>query len=126
MHPWTVVRFLHIVALVFFVGGQLMLAVAVAPAVRRHGTDEAMRDVAKRFGIGSAVALVVVIATGIGMASHYSVWGSSVLQAKLALVGLVLVLIGLHTVAPRSRALSVATLVASLVIVWLGVKLTYG
>ena len=39
---------------------------------------------------------------------------------------LVLVLVGLHVVSLRSRALSYATLAASLLIVWLGVKLTFG
>lgn len=126
MSTWTVVRYLHLLGLIFFVGGQLMLVAAVAPAVRRHGTDEAMRDVAKRFGIGSGVALAAVIATGVAMASHYSLWHSSVLQAKLAVLVLVFVLTGLHTVVPRSRALSLATLAASLVIVWLGLKLTHG
>jgi uncharacterized membrane protein len=121
---WTVIRFLHIVALVFFVGGQLMLVVAVTPAVRAH--EDAMRRVAMRFGIGSAVALVVLIATGAAMASHFSLWSSPTLHAKLGVLVLVFVLVGLHVVSPRSRALSYATLAASLLIVWLGVKLTYG
>lgn len=126
MHTWTVIRFLHIVALIFFVGGQLMLVAAVTPAVRRFGSEEAMRVVARRFGMGSAVALVVLIATGVAMASHYSLWHSSVLRAKLALLVLVFVLLGLHVVSPKSRGLSLALLAASVLIVWLGVKLTYG
>jgi uncharacterized membrane protein len=121
---WTFVRYLHIVALIFFVGGQLTLAVAVAPVVREH--EAAMRAAARRFGIGSAVALAVLIATGAAMASHYSLWSDPTLHAKLALLVLVFVLTGLHVVAPRSRALSYGTLAASLLIVWLGVKLTYG
>ena len=121
---WTFIRFLHIVALVFFVGGQLMLVVAVRPAVREH--EAAMRRVAVRFGIGSAVALAVLIGTGAAMASHFSLWSDPTLHAKLALLVLVFVLVGLHVVSPRSRALSYATLAASLLIVWLGVKLTYG
>jgi uncharacterized membrane protein len=96
----TVVRFLHLAGMAFFVGGQLMLAIAIAPAVRRHGGDEALRSIARRFGIGSAVALAVIIATGIAMASHYGDWDSGVLHAKLALLVLVFVLTGLHTVAP--------------------------
>ena len=121
---WTFIRYLHIVALIFFVGGQLTLAVAVAPVVREH--EAAMRAAARRFGIGSAVALAVLIATGAAMASHYSHWGDPTLHAKLALLVLVFVLTGLHVVAPRSRALSYGTLAASLLIVWLGVKLAYG
>ena len=121
---WTFIRFLHIVALVFFVGGQLMLVVAVSPAVRGH--EAAMRRVAVRFGVGSTVALAVLIGTGAAMASHFSLWSNPTLHAKLALLMLVFVLVGLHVVSPHSRALSYATLGASLLIVWLGVKLTYG
>src|SRR3954464_14404720 len=55
----TVVRFLHVLAMVFFVGGQLMLALVVTPAVRRQGTEATMREAARRFGMGSAAALLV-------------------------------------------------------------------
>jgi uncharacterized membrane protein len=123
---WTLIRFLHVVALIFFVGGQLVLAVAVVPAVRRHGAPEAMRAAARRFGASSAVALAVLIATGVAMASHLHRWGASVLHAKLAALVLVIVLTGLHVAAPNTRALSWATLAASLVIVWLGVELAHG
>ena len=120
---WTFIRFLHIVALAFFVGGQLLL-VAVTPAVRVHET--AMRRVAARFGAGSAIALVVLVATGAAMASHFELWDDPTLHAKLALLVLVFVLVGLHVASPRSRVLTYATLAASLGIVWLGLKLTYG
>jgi len=123
---WEIVRFLHLVGMAFFVGGQLMLVAVVTPAVRRHGNDEAMRATARRFGIGSAVALVMIVASGGAMASHFGSWDDPALQAKLALLVLVLVLIGLHVVTPYTRALSIGALVASLLIVWLGVKLVYG
>jgi hypothetical protein len=48
-----------------------------------------------------------------------------VLRAKLALLVLVGVLIGLHVVEPASRVLSVALFLASLGVVWLGVELTH-
>jgi uncharacterized membrane protein len=123
---WTLIRFLHLLSVAFFVGGQLMLAAVVAPAIRRHGTDAAMHTVARGFGKGSGVALVVLVATGVAMASHFERWGSSVLQAKLTLLVIVGVLLALHVVWPRRRWLSLATLVASLVIVWLGVDLAHG
>ena len=126
MQTWTVVRFLHIVAIAFFVGGQLMLVVAVAPAVRRLGDEETMRLIARRFGIGSAVALAAAVATGVAMASHFSLWASEVLQAKLVVLVLVAVLAALHMVSPRSRALSYGVLASSVLVLWLGVKLTYG
>ena len=124
MSTWILIRFLHLAGIAFFVGGQLLLVVAVTPVLR--GNEVAMRAVARRFGIGSAVALVVIIATGAAMASHYGVWDRSVLHAKLALLVLVGVLTGLHIVTTRTRAISLAILAASVVIVWLGVKLTYG
>ena len=124
MDKWTLVRFLHLLAIAFFVGGQLMLAIVVTPALR--GQDpELMRSAARRFGIGSLVALIVIIATGAMMASHYHRWGDSVLQAKIALLFLVFVLTGLHTATPYTRLLSLATLALSIAIVYLGVDLAH-
>src|SRR4051794_41685057 len=122
----TFVRYLHELAFVFFAGGQLLLTVAVTPAIRRHGSDAAMREAARRFGMGSGVALLVLVATGVAMASHFDRWGSSVLHAKLGVLVLVGVLLGVHVVRPRSRWLSLAMLVASLALVWLGVELAHG
>ena len=121
----TVVRFLHELSFIFFVGGQLLLALAVTPAVRRHGTDAAMKEAAKRFGMGSAVALLVLIATGIAMASHFGDWSRDVLHIKLGLVVVVFVLLGLHVVRPRTRGLSLLMVAVSLGIVWCGVQLAH-
>ena len=126
MQTWTVVRFLHIVGFAFFIGGQLLLVAGVAPAIRRSGNEQTMRLVARRFGVGSAVALALVIGTGVAMASHFSLWSSNILQLKLMLLVGVFVLTGLHVVSPNSRALSYGIVAASLVVLWLGVKLTYG
>src|SRR5215213_4764553 len=69
---WTVVRYLHELALAFFLGGQLMLAAVVVPVVRRRGGDDAaMLDMARRFGVGSGIALAVLLVTGIAMAAHF-------------------------------------------------------
>src|SRR4051812_30632022 len=95
LQTWTVIRFLHVAAMALFVGGQLALVVAVTPALRAHGSDEAMRDAARRFGVASAAALAVLVATGAAMASHYDLWGDGVL-AKLGVLVLVFVLTGLH------------------------------
>ena len=121
----TVVRYLHELAFIFFVGGQLALTLAVTPAIRRHGTDAAMKEAARRFGMGSAVALLVLIATGIAMASHFDDWARGVLHVKLALVALVLILLGLHVVRPRTRGLSLLLVLVSLAIVWCGVDLAH-
>jgi uncharacterized membrane protein len=122
---WTLIRFLHLVALAFFVGGQLMLVVAVVPALRGQSDDVAMRVVARRFGIGSLVAIVVLVATGAALASHFARWHDHVLQVKLMLVVLIGVLIALHIITPSSRALSSVVLLVSLAVMWLGVELTH-
>jgi uncharacterized membrane protein len=126
MNTWTLIRFLHLTGVVFFVGGQLVLVVAVAPVLRATGEETAMRSVARRFGIGSLVALAVVIASGIAMASHFGVWDRPILQAKLMLLVLVGVLTALHITSSSTRAISIALVATSLLIVWLGVKLTFG
>jgi uncharacterized membrane protein len=122
---WTLIRFLHLVALAFFVGGQLMLVVAVVPALRGQSDDVATRAVARRFGIGSLVAIVVLVATGVALASHFARWHDHVLQVKLMLVVLIGVLIALHIITPSSRALSSVVLLVSLAVMWLGVELTH-
>lgn len=126
MEPWTFIRFLHLAGVIFFVGGQLLLVVAVAPVLRRTADDAAMRAVARRFGLGGAVALAVVIATGVAMASHYGLWDDPVLHAKLAVLVLIGVLVPLHVVSAYTRTISAAIVVSSVFVVWLGVELTYG
>jgi uncharacterized membrane protein len=124
MELWELVRFLHIVALALFVGGQIMLVVAIVPALRGQ-PEEVTVGVARRFGIAAAVAIVILLATGIAMASHYSRWQDETLQAKLAVLVLVAVLTGLHIATPRTRTVSIALTASSLLVVWLGVVLTH-
>jgi uncharacterized membrane protein len=121
---WTALRFLHLLGIAFFVGGQLMLVTVVTPALRGQG-PALMRTAAKRFGIGSAVALLVIIASGAAMASHFDRWGDSTLHWKIGLLVAVFILTGLHTKTPYTRALSLATLGLSLVILLLGVALAH-
>jgi uncharacterized membrane protein len=122
---WLAVRWLHVVAMAFFVGGQLFLAVAVVPALR--GGDRAgLRAIARRFGWGSLVALAVLVATGSALASRGQRWSSGTLHVKLALVVAVVVLIAVHLRLPRSRAIDGLVFLVSLVIVWLGLKLAHG
>ena len=103
-----------------------MLAVAIVPALRGRSDDDAMRAVARRFGIASAIALAVAIATGAAMAGHFGRWHDPTLQAKLGLLVLIGVLLGLHVATPYTRAISLAVLATSIVIVWLGLRLTHG
>jgi uncharacterized membrane protein len=121
---WQAVLYLHLLAMTFFVGGQLVFGIAVVPVLRGDPDPERtrMRAVARRFGYGSLGALGVLLVTGWAMASHYGLWDSSTLQWKLGLVGLVIVLALLHLRYPRLHALQGAILLASLVIVWLGLE----
>lgn len=121
---WLIVLFLHLLAMAFFVGGQIMLGAVVVPALRRSGQEARMRGVARRFGVGSAVALLVLLATGGAMASEFGLWDSGTLHLKLALVGLVLLLTLAHTRLPQSKALNGLILLTTLAIVWLGLDLT--
>ena len=126
MDEWTVIRFLHLLAVTFFVGGQLVLVVAVVPALRGRGDDDAMRAIARRFGIAGVIALAVLVATGAAMASHLGLWDDPTLQAKLGLLVLIGVLLALHVATPYTRAISLTVLATSILIVWLGLRLTHG
>jgi uncharacterized membrane protein len=120
---WQGVLYLHLLAMAFFVGGQLLLAAAVVPVERANPDPQRMRAIARRFGLGSLVALVVLLASGTAMASHYGLWDSGALQAKLGLVALVIALTVLHLRFPRAHALQAAIFLATLAIVWLGLDI---
>ena len=49
---WLLVRALHLLAMAFFVGGQLLLVLAVVPVERQRPDRERLRAVARRFGWG--------------------------------------------------------------------------
>ena len=125
MFWWHLIRWLHLVAMAFFVGGQLMLAAVVVPVVRGTGDREAIRRVARRFGIGSGVAIVVLLITGSLMASHFHRWSDSDLQIKLTLVVVVALLIGWHTRKPEWHAIEGLVFLLSLAIVWLGILVAH-
>lgn len=122
---WLAVRYLHVVAMAFFLGGQLLLAAAVVPVERRHPDRDRLRATARRFGVGSLIALAVLIATGSAMASHYQLWDDDELQLKLALVALTAVLVALHLRWGRLHVLQAAVFLATLAIVWIGLDLSY-
>lgn len=123
----SVVLTLHLFGIIFFVGGQMAMVAAVTPSMRgREGGEEAMRQIAKRFGIGSAVALLVIIASGVQMAVDDHKFDEPLLHAKMGLLALVFVLTALHTKIPYTRALSLTIFALSLVLVVLGVQLAEG
>jgi uncharacterized membrane protein len=120
---WQAVLWLHLVAMAFFLGGQLLLGSAVVPALRGEEHRDRLRAVARRFGWGSLVALAVLIATGSALASHLDVWSDGTLHVKLVLVAVALVLVALHLRHPRAHALMAAVFLVTLAIVWEGVQL---
>jgi uncharacterized membrane protein len=124
---WLAIRYLHVLAMAFFVGGQIMLAAAVVPAFR--GAPEAergrIRAIARSFGWGTLAAIGLLIATGSAMASHLSLWGSGELHVKLALVALTAALVVWHMSRPNLHAIEGAVFLASLAIVWIGLDLAH-
>ena len=85
----TFVRYLHLLAMAFFVGGQLFLVAAVIPSLRADDDREHLRAIARRFGWGTLAAITVLIATGIPLASHVHQWERDTLHVKLALAAVV-------------------------------------
>jgi putative copper export protein len=120
---WEAIRWLHLLAMAFFVGGQLFLVVCVVPVVR--GDRPRIRAVARRFGWGALVALGVLLATGAAMASHFHDWGRNTLHVKLALVALAGALVLVHMKRPGDHWMEGLVFVVSLAIVWLGVALAH-
>ncbi|HET7120545.1 MAG TPA: hypothetical protein VFI17_04760 [Solirubrobacterales bacterium] len=77
---WQAVLYLHLLAMAFFLGGQLVFGIAVVPILRGEPGRERMRAIARRFGYGSLAALGVLLITGWALASHLDLWDSSTLQ----------------------------------------------
>jgi uncharacterized membrane protein len=122
---WELIRWLHLLAMAFFVGGQLFLVVAVVPVLRADAERERLRRIARRFGYGTLAAIAVLLATGAAMASHFHDWSDGELQAKLALVGVVAALVGWHIQRPADHRLDALIFAGSLAIVWLGVSIAH-
>jgi uncharacterized membrane protein len=119
---WNGVLWLHLLAMAFFVGGQLMLAAVVVPVLRGASDNRAaLRAAARRFGVGTVAAIGVLVVTGAALAGHHHRWSDSTLQVKLGLVVLVALLIGAHMRRPDLHVLDAAVFLVSLAIVWLGI-----
>jgi putative copper export protein len=121
MNFWNGMLWLHLLAMAFFVGGQLMLAAVVVPVMRGEEDRGPLLAAARRFGIGTLIAVAVLVITGAAMASHLHKWSDSTLQVKLGLVVLVGVLIAFHMKRPTWHVLDAAIFLASIAIVWLGI-----
>jgi uncharacterized membrane protein len=119
---WDAIVAVHLLGMAFFVGGQLFLGLVVVPVERRAPDRQRLRALARRFGVGTVIALAVLLASGAALASHRHRWSDSTLQVKLGLVALVAVLLVAHVRRPASRALDGAILLVSLAVVYLGVR----
>lgn len=125
MDIWVGIRVLHLLAMAFFVGGQLVLVAAVVPVERDAPDRERLRAIARRFGYGTLVAIGVLLATGVALATEFDRWDDTELQVKLALVVVVGALVLWHMRRPAQHAIEAAIFVISLAIVWLGVSIAH-
>lgn len=122
---WLAARWLHVLAMALFVGGQLILVVAIVPALRGSDRD-ALRAIARRFGWASLAALAILVATGSALAFHDMRWSSGTLHVKVVLVVTVAALIAWHLRRPGAHAIEGLVFLVSLAIVWLGLALAHG
>lgn len=74
MDVWTLVRFLHLLAVAAWLGGMLFLGGIVVPSVRAHGGLQASRalvtTVARRYGVMGGVAWITLLITGFMLFDH--------------------------------------------------------
>ena len=139
---WSLVRFIHVMGAVFWIGGQLVLTATVIPVLRAALEPQHRRAVGatigRRFAVAAyAVGLPVQIATGIALAAHRGVrWSSlttpgygATLGAKIVLVAVAVACAVGHGVAAArgndalSRMLALAALATSIAIVVLATAL---
>lgn len=120
-------RLIHVIGFIALVGGQLMLIFAVIPAAHKFHTPlPVLESIGRRFGIVAGVALAAIIGSGVYMSGQLNLWSSNLLHVKLMLVVLIVVFVALHQLAERARGIAWMNFVVSLIVVWLGLKLTYG
>ncbi|MGV9839374.1 hypothetical protein ACWDUL_34965 [Nocardia niigatensis] len=142
---WTIIRFLHVLGAITWVGGQLTITLVLLPPARDKlaiaDRAEVLRAVGKRFAaITFAGFLPVQITTGILLAGRHGVTWASLLQpgygrtlaAKLLLFAVVMAAAGVHGIAQAktqpgtARAASLTALIGSLGIVLLATGLVEG
>jgi uncharacterized membrane protein len=139
---WSLIRFLHVMGAMVWVGGQLTITVMLLPVVRRQlgaaDRTATLTAVGKRFGMFTIlVFLPLQIVTGVLLAWDKGVTVASLaepgygrtLAAKLVAFALVMVAAGAHGWARNAgaevlaRALAIGSLIGSLVIVLLATAL---
>lgn len=98
------IRWVHLLAAAVWVGGMITVA-ALVPVLRRAGTPrEAIRAVARRFGVVAWVAIATSVITGIIQLVRLDVVtrGNTALMVKLLLVGVGVMLAYGHQITARS------------------------
>ncbi len=139
---WSLVRFVHVVGAVIWLGGQLTISALVLPVARRRleaaARADLMRTLGMRFGMATVSVLIPLqLATGTALAWHKGVTMASLAQpgygrtltGKLVAFVLVMLAAGLHGWANSAgrkalaRALAVSSLVGSLAVVLLATAL---
>lgn len=123
MDFWDVLRAIHLLAMAFFVGGQIFLAAVLVPLLK--GKPE-MQLVARRFFHASGVALLLLILTGVYLAGHEDAWNDPILWTKIGLLVTVFALIGYHVSHREKRWVDPVLGTLSIAIAVLGVALAHG
>ena len=132
---WSLIRFLHVLAAMVFVGGQLVLSGMVLPVIRKDLEPERSgplaRKAARLFGhTANIVLLPTLIVTGLALMSHRGIgWVGlgeegygRLLSIKLGMVVLSVALLATHGIIAmrrpeKARPWAVAGLTASVLIV---------
>lgn len=130
----TFLLWLHLVAASIWLGGLVLLAVAVVAALRtleREQFRAFIRVAGRIFAVVAAAAWLVLGVTGLAMAQQHG-W-SRLLVDKTGLAATIVVLTVVHTVlgtrtgsraaVMTSRTLAVVIFAATLVVYWMGVNL---
>jgi uncharacterized membrane protein len=142
---WTLVRFLHVVGAIIWVGGQLTVTVIVLPPAAKllaiPDRAQLLRSVGRRFALVTAVVfLPLQISTGVLLAMRRGITWADLLHAgegrvlltKLVLFTAVMTAATVHGMLQArgrrtaARAASTAALVGSVGVVLLGVWLAEG
>lgn len=142
MDAWSLVRFVHVLGAILWVGGQVTVSMLVVPVARRRLGEreraELMRTLGLRLGVLTVAGFVPAqVATGLALAWHKGVtWASlgdpgygRTLAGKLVAFVLVMLAAGLHGWAngvgrrTLARSLALASLIGSLVVVLLATAL---
>ena len=139
---WSLVRFVHVLSAMVWVGGQVTISLMVLPVARRllrvEDRGPVLSAVGRRFGIFTVVAfLPLQVGSGLMLAWHNGVTIASLadpgygrtLAAKLMAFALVMVAAGGHGWAMGTkrqafaRSLAIASLIGSLAVVLLATAL---